>query len=171
MSARAAVPRLTLVVAMADNGVIGRAGGLPWRLSADLRRFRQLTLGKPVVMGRKTWESLGKPLPGRHNIVVTRREDFRPGDPQVSVAHDIDAAIAAAGAVEDVMIIGGAEIYALALPQASCIECTRVHATVDGDTFFPPFDAKAWQEVACESHSADERNDHAMSFVTLQRRA
>lgn len=170
MSERAAVPRLTLVVAMADNGVIGRAGGLPWRLSADLRRFRQLTLGKPVVMGRKTWESLGKPLPGRHNIVVTRREDFRPADPQVSVVHDLDAAIAAAGAVEDVMIIGGAEIYALALPQASWIECTRVHATVDGDTFFPAFDDQAWQEVARESHPADERNDHPMSFVTLQRR-
>ena len=165
-----AAPRLTLVVAVADNGVIGNAGGLPWRLSADLRRFRQITLGKPVVMGRKTWESLGKTLPDRHNIVVTRQAGFRIDDPAVSVVHDLDAAIAAAGPVEQVMIIGGAEIYALALPRAARIECTRVHAAVEGDTRFPVLDARDWREIACATHPADERNQYPMTFVTLERR-
>lgn len=168
MSAR--LPRLVLVVAVAANGVIGREGGLPWRLSADLRRFKQITLGKPVVMGRKTWESIGKPLPGRHNIVVTRRRDFHLDDASVSVVHDLDGALAAAGEVAEVMIIGGAEIYALALPRAQLVELTRVHAEVAGDTRLPEFSTAEWQEIARTEHPADERNDHPMSFVTLQRR-
>ena len=163
-------PRLVLVVAVAANGVIGNAGGLAWRLSADLRRFKQITLGKPVVMGRKTWESIGKPLPGRHNIVVSRRRDFRVEDAAVTLVHDLDGALAAAGEVSDVMIIGGAEIYALALPRAQLVELTRVHAEVAGDTRVPKFSAAEWQEIARSEHPADERNDYSMSFVTLQRR-
>jgi len=162
--------RLVLVVAVAANGVIGREGGLPWRLSADLRRFKQITLGKPVVMGRKTWESIGKPLSGRHNIVMTRRRDFRLEDGAVSVVHDLDSALAAAGEVDEVMIIGGAEIYALSLPRAKVVELTRVHAEVAGDRRLPEFSAAEWQEIARSEHSADEGNDYPMSFITLQRR-
>lgn len=168
-------PKLTLVVAVAENGVIGRGGALPWRLSADLRRFKQLTLGKPIIMGRKTWESLGKPLPGRHNIVVTRRGDYRidrrADDPPVSVVSDLDAALSAAGDVAEAMVIGGAEIYALALPLASVVELTLVHARPEGDTVLPEIPRGEWQEVAREEHPADERNEHAMTFVTLERRA
>ena len=163
-------PRLTLIVAVADNGVIGREGGLPWRLSEDLRRFKQRTLGRPVVMGRKTWESLGKPLPGRTNIVITRRTDYRIDVPGVIVARDLDTAIAAAGDVDEVMIIGGAEIYALALPRADLVELTQVHAIVDGDTVFPTLPSAEWQEIARSTHPADERNQYPASFVTLQRR-
>jgi dihydrofolate reductase len=168
MQARA--PRLTLIVAVADNGVIGREGGLPWRLSEDLRRFKQRTLGRPVVMGRKTWESLGKPLPGRTNIVITRRGDYQIDVSGVIVARDLDAAIAAAGDVDEVMIIGGAEIYALALPRADLVELTQVHASVDGDTVFPTLPSADWMEIARSAHPADERNQYPTSFVTLQRR-
>ena len=172
-------PKVTLIVAASDEGVIGRGGSLPWKLSADLKRFRQLTLGKPVVMGRKTWESLGKALPGRHNIVITRQAGYRPaglGDsavaeaPAISVVPDLVTAFAVAGDVPEVMVIGGAEVYALALPLADAIELTRVHADVVGDTFLPILPAAEWQEVRREDHPADERNDHPMSFVTLQRR-
>lgn len=168
MQARA--PRLTLIVAVADNGVIGREGGLPWRLSEDLRRFKQRTLGRPVAMGRKTWESLGKPLPGRTNIVITRRGDYQVDVSGVIVARDLDAAIAAAGEVDEVMIIGGAEIYALALPRADLVELTQVHAIVEGDTVFPTLPSADWKEISRTDHPADERNQYPTSFVTLQRR-
>lgn len=168
MQARA--PRLTLIVAVADNGVIGREGGLPWRLSEDLRRFKQRTLGRPVAMGRKTWESLGKPLPGRTNIVITRRGDYQVDVSGVIVARDLDAAIAAAGDVDEVMIIGGAEIYALALPRADLVELTQVHAIVEGDTVFPTLPSADWKEISRTEHPADERNQYPTSFVTLQRR-
>lgn len=168
MQARA--PRLTLIVAVADNGVIGREGGLPWRLSEDLRRFKQRTLGRPVVMGRKTWESLGKPLPGRTNIVITRRGNYQVDVSGVIVARDLDAAIAAAGDVDEVMIIGGAEIYALALPRADLVELTQVHAIVEGDTVFPTLPSADWKEISRTEHPADERNQYPTSFVTLQRR-
>jgi len=168
MQARA--PRLTLIVAVADNGVIGREGGLPWRLSEDLRRFKQRTLGRPVVMGRKTWESLGKPLPGRTNIVITRRGNYQVDVSGVIVARDLDAAIAAAGEVDEVMIIGGAEIYALALPRADLVELTQVHAIVEGDTVFPTLPSADWKEISRTEHPADERNQYPTSFVTLQRR-
>jgi len=124
-------------------------------------------------MGRKTWESLGKPLPGRHNIVVTRREGYRTQpraeDPPVSIVRDLDAALAAAGDSAEVMVIGGAEIYALALPRADVIELTRVHARPEGDTFWPDVSRDAWREIARATHPADERNDHPMTFITLAR--
>ncbi len=163
-------PRLTLIVAVADNGVIGREGGLPWKLSEDLRRFKQRTLGRPVVMGRKTWESLGRPLPGRANIVVTRRSDYIVDSPGVIVVRTLDAAIEAAGDVEEIMIIGGAEIYALALPRTECVELTSVHANVEGDTLFPSMPPAEWQEISRTEHPADERNQYPTTFVTLQRR-
>ena len=157
---------ISFVVARADNGVIGRDGGLPWRLSADLRHFKAVTLGKPVVMGRVTFESIGKPLVDRHNIVLTRDRDWTAAG--VTVVHDLDAALAAAGERET-MIIGGAQLYAEALPLATRIHLTEVHATPDGDTLLPAFGAD-WFETARDNHPAD-RDTPAYSFVTLERRA
>lgn len=157
---------VTLVVARADNGVIGRDGGLPWHLPADLRHFRALTLGKPVVMGRRTFASIGRPLPGRHNIVLTRSDWAADG---VTAVPDLDAAFAAAGDADEAMIIGGAAVYAAALPRATRVYLTEVHAAPDGDTVLPPFDAGGWRETAREDHAADD-DTPAYSFVTLARR-
>ena len=143
---------VTLVVARADNGVIGRDGGLPWHLPADLRHFKQLTLGKPVVMGRRTFDSIGKPLPGRHNIVLTRGDWTAAG---VTAVPDLAAALAAAGPVDEVMIIGGATVYAAALPLADRIHLTEVHIAPDGDTVLPPFDPDVWMETDRVAHPAD----------------
>ena len=149
--------------------MIGHAGGLPWRLPEDLRRFKAATLGKPVVMGRRTFESIGRALPGRLNIVLTRSTQFRSADPEVCVVNDWAAARAAAGEVADIMVIGGAEIYALVLPEATRVLLTEVHATPEGDAFLPGFDRQTWQEQSREQYAADERNAFDMSFVDLQR--
>lgn len=162
-------PPVTLVVAVAANGVIGRDGGLPWRLPEDLRRFKAATLGKPVVMGRKTFESIGRALPGRHNIVLTRRQDYRPAEGAVTVVTDLDGALRAAGDAAEVMVIGGAEVYALALPLASRILLTRVEAEVAGDTRFPSLDPREWRAVARDHVAADERHAHGMTFEDLRR--
>jgi dihydrofolate reductase len=167
----AAPARITLAVAVADNGVIGRAGALPWRLPEDLKRFKAATLGKPVLMGRKTFESIGRALPGRLNIVLTRQAGWRPADPEVRVAADLDGALALAGAAPEVMVIGGSEIYALALPRASRVLVTEVHAAPEGDATLPPFDRAEWREVSRERRPADERHAHDMSFVVLERTA
>ena len=164
-----ASPRITLAVAVADNGVIGRGGELPWRLPEDLRRFKAATLGKPVLMGRKTFESIGRALPGRLNIVLTRQSGWQPTDPAVRVAADLDAALALAGDAAEVTVIGGSEIYALSLPRASRVLLTEVHAAPEGDTFLPPFDPRTWREVSRERWAADERHAHDMSFVELER--
>lgn len=160
---------VTLIVATDRQGGIGLGGGLPWRLPDDLRRFKALTLGKPVVMGRRTWDSIGRPLPGRLNIVVSR--DPRRAIEGATVAATLEAALAAAGNVPEVCVIGGAEIYRLALPLADRVELTEVHANVGADTYFPPLDSAEWEEVAREDRAADERHAHPMSFVTLRRRA
>lgn len=142
--------RLCLVVAMARNRVIGREGGLPWRISADLRQFKAVTMGKPMIMGRKTFESIGRPLPGRTNIVVTRRMDFQAEG--IIIAHDFDdarlraAEIAQADDVEEIMVIGGAEIYSIALPIADRLYLTEVKSDANGDTLFPAFDRADWRE-------------------------
>lgn len=163
---------VVLVVARADNGVIGREGALPWRLPADLKRFKAMTVGKPVLMGRKTYESIGRPLPGRHNIVLTRQPDWHADG--VTVVPNLAEAIAAAGLdprarAEVLMVIGGAEIYAQALPLASRVELTEVHVDADGDTLLPGFSDTVWREVARERHEA-EGEAPAHSFVTLVRR-
>jgi len=160
-------PRLVLVVAATDAGVIGRDGTLPWRLPADLARFKAMTLGKPILMGRRTYDSIGRPLPGRTNIVLTRSPEWRADG--VEVVHSPAEAIARAGDAPELMVIGGAELYRLALPLAQRIELTQVHADVPGDTFLPPLDPQAWREVAREDRAPDERNALAMSFVTLER--
>lgn len=155
---------LTLVVARADNGVIGRDNALPWRLPADLRHFKALTLGKPVIMGRRTFESIGRPLPGRRNIVLTRSPSWTAAG--VAVAADLAAAVAQADAPE-VMIIGGAAVYAAALPAARRIHLTEVHLAPAGDTLLPPF-GPAWRETGREAHAA-AGDAPAYSFVTLER--
>jgi dihydrofolate reductase len=157
-----------LVVAVAENDVIGRDNQLPWRLPTDLRRFKALTLGKTVLMGRKTFESIGKALPGRTNLVLTRSPDFQAAD--CSVVGSVDAARRSLSAGAALMVIGGAEVYRLSLPLASRIHLTLVHARVaDGDAFFDGWRSAAWVETERERHEADERNSHAYSFITLDR--
>lgn len=162
---------VSIVVATARDNAMGLAGELPWRLPDDLRRFKALTLGKPIVMGRRTWDSIGhRVLPGRHNIVVTR-EPGRLQVPQaVSVVGSLEAAFEAAGRVPETCVIGGAEIYRLALPVTDVIHLTRVEARVAADTFFPALDASDWEEISSTAHPADERHLHAFEFVVLQRR-
>lgn len=166
-------PRIALVVAVARNGVIGRDGGLPWRLSSDLKMFRRLTMGKPVIMGRRTFQSLPKPLDGRLNIVITRDSAFRAEG--AVVAADIAAALAAAcenakatGAGE-IMVIGGADIYAQVLPHADRIYWTEVHASPEGDTHFPALDPAQWTVVTREAIPRGPRDDFDAELVTLER--
>jgi len=157
---------LTLIAALAQNRVIGRDGDLPWRLPDDLKRFKRLTVGKTVLMGRKTWVSLGRPLPDRDNWVLTRDAAFKPAGAMVFA--NLDEALKA-GQGRELVVIGGAELYRQTLPLATRLELTEVLAEVDGDTLFPAIDAGQWQTIASEDHPADERHVHAFRFVTLQR--
>lgn len=159
-------PEIFLVVAVADNGVIGIGGGMPWHLSADFRRLKALTMGKPLVMGRKTFDSLPGVLPGRRHIVITRDKEWNAEGAEV--VHSLDEALKLANAPH-IAIFGGAEIYALALPQADRIELTEVHAAPEGDTRFPAFDRDEWTETFREAHPAEGRNP-AFDFVTLMRK-
>jgi dihydrofolate reductase len=159
---------ISLVVAMSDNGVIGRKGEIPWRIPEDMRRFKALTIGKPCIMGRKTWDSLPrKPLPGRTNIVITRDKDFRAEG--AVVTHSFDEALMRAGEVDEICVIGGAEIYNAALPSAHRIDLTQVHANFEGDAHLAPFDTAIWRETAREDHATAEGLRY--SYVTLERRA
>ncbi len=162
---------LSLIVAVAENGVIGRGGDLPWQISADLRRFKRLTMGHAILMGRKTWESIGRPLPGRKSIVISRQSDFSTGFEEVSVVANFEEAIREAADCEQdqAFVIGGAQVYAMALPRADRLLLTRVHAEVEGDVFFPEVRWDEWQLVEEEKFAADERNDHAFSFQVYQR--
>jgi dihydrofolate reductase len=159
--------RIALIAALAENRVIGRDNQLPWRISADLKHFKALTMGKPIVMGRKTWESIGRALPGRENIVVTRDTGYRAQGCQV--VHSIDEALEITGKSDEVMIVGGAGLYQQTLEHADRLYLTRVKAEVEGDTWFPEIDPRQWREVACESHSADENNEYDYDFVMLER--
>lgn len=160
--------RVSIIVATDDRGGIGLDGRLPWRLPEDLKRFKAVTMGKPVVMGRRTWDSIGRALPGRHNIVISRQAGRATAG--ATFVDSFSAALRAAGDVPEVCIIGGAEIYQLALPIADEIHLTRVHATVDADTFFPSIDDAEWEEVRREDRPADERHAHPYSFIELVRR-
>ena len=170
------LPRIALIVAAAENGVIGCDGGMPWRLSTDLKRFRGLSQGRPVVMGRKTFQSLPKPLEGRTNIVVTRSPDFA-APPGVVVTSSLPAAIAAGGraalatGADEILVIGGGEIYAAALPLANRIYLTRVHGEPSGDTTFPALDAAQWAESRREDVPAGPKDSFATTFIVLERRA
>jgi dihydrofolate reductase len=159
--------RLSIVVAMAANRVIGRDNQLPWHLPADLKHFKQLTTGKPILMGRKTWESIGRPLPERTNIVITRDTGYTAAG--CVVVHSIDAALRAVGHNDEVMVIGGSELYRQVLPQVTTIYLTRVYADIEGDAVFPEIDASEWREVERTDCEPDEKNAYAYSFITLER--
>jgi dihydrofolate reductase len=167
------MPRLAMIVAAAENDIIGRDNALPWRLPEDLRYFRRVTMGKPVIMGRRTFESIGRPLPGRCNIVVTTNPAFEAEG--VRVVHDFEEALTVAAAVagrdgaEEVMLIGGAQLYALGLPRVERIYLTRVHGAIPGDAVLPPVDWAAFREVAREEHAACEDNPWAYSFLVYDR--
>jgi dihydrofolate reductase len=162
--------KIHIIAAVAENGVIGRGRKLPWHLSDDLRRFKQLTMGHTIVMGRRTWESIGRALPGRRTVVVSRQAGYRVGD-DVTVAKSLDDALrsAAARGDNDVFIVGGAELYREALPRAERLYLTRVHAAVAGDACFPQFDSSAWRLVTSEHHAADAKNEHPFSFEVYER--
>jgi dihydrofolate reductase len=158
---------ISLIVALDRNHAIGRDGAMPWHLPDDLKRFKALTIGKPVLMGRKTALAIGRPLPGRENLVMTRG-DAAPY-PGQRVVHSLDEAIRVAGERE-LAVIGGGEIFALALPRATRLHLTWIDAAVDGaDAFFPRFDAHAWKETARIAHPADTKHDHAFAFVDYVR--
>ncbi|MCB1961678.1 MAG: dihydrofolate reductase [Rhodocyclaceae bacterium] len=161
-------PALVLIAAVASNGVIGRDNALPWRLKADLAHFKRTTLGCPVVMGRKTWESLGRPLPGRTNVVVSRNPAFRAEGAQVAAS--LDAAVARCGDAATIFVIGGAQLYAEAIERAQRLIVTEVHARVDGDARFPPIDPAQFEETARSHRQADADNDHPVDFVEYRRR-
>jgi dihydrofolate reductase len=171
--APSARPKIILVAAVGENGVIGRGGALPWRLKSDMQHFRKLTLGRPVVMGRKTFVSIGKPLKDRTNIVISRDPGFTADG--IVVAHSLEAAMdiarkdAQQRRADAIAIIGGAGIFRDALNFADRLEITLVHASPEGDTFFPPIDAKIWRETARMRHTATPQDDADVSFVTYQR--
>ena len=161
-------PRMvSLIAALSENGAIGIDNRLPWHLPADLRHFRDLTTGKPILMGRRTYDSIGRALPGRHNIVLSRDRSLV--IEHCTVVADLASALRAAGAVDELMVIGGARVYEMTLPVASRLYLTRIHAIVDGDTFFPDIEVEHWRELSCESFR-DEATRLDYSFVVMERR-
>lgn len=158
--------RLSLVVAVADNGVIGAKGKIPWHLPADSKRFKALTWGKPVIMGRKTFESLPRALPGRQNIVITHNRNYSVKGARI--AADFESALRTAAGVDEVMIVGGVDIFARAMDEADRIYLTEVHTHPDGDVYFPAFDRRQWHEALREDHPS-ETGRPAFSFVNLER--
>jgi dihydrofolate reductase len=158
----------SLVVARARNGVIGRDNRLPWRLPADLAYFKRVTMGHPVIMGRRTWESIGKPLPGRLNIVVSRNRAYKAEG--ATVVGSLEEAWRAAGDVDEACVIGGTSLFAESLPQADRIHLTEVEADVEGDTWFPEFDRSQWTEREVARQARDERHEHPFRILVLERR-
>ncbi len=165
-------PAISLVVAVAENGVIGKDDWMPWKLSSDMKRFKATTLGKPVIMGRKTFDSIGKPLPGRHTIVVTRNEAWRHdgANRAGSLVEALEIATKLTDSkVDEICIAGGGQIYAEALPMADRLRVTHVLAPIEGDTVFPPIDPAIWAEVSSQDFPAGERDSHATRYVIYQR--
>ena len=166
--------KISLIVAMAQNRVIGRDNQMPWHLSEDLKYFKRVTMGKPVIMGRNTFESIGKPLPGRPNIVISRNPDYDADG--ISVVSSVQDALELSEQLTElddnaeVMIIGGAQIFVLTLPLAQRIYLTQLHAKVAGDTYFPEFPAEDWRLAAREDHPAEGANPYAYSFLVLEKR-
>jgi dihydrofolate reductase len=161
---------VSIIVAVSENGVIGRGGELPWHLSNDLRRFKEITLGHTVIMGRRTWESIGRPLPGRRMVVISRRADFQIIDPHVKAVSSLEDALRVAASKNDdeAFIIGGAELYRAALPVANRLYLTRVHATVEGDAFFPAISWNGWRLLHSQEFAADAKNDHPHSIQVYE---
>ena len=158
---------LSCIVAVSENGVIGRDNCLPWKLSADLRRFKQLTTGHAIIMGRKTFDSIGRPLPNRTSIVMTRDLDYAPTD--VMVVHSLDEAVAACHDQEEAFVIGGEAVFREALPRTERLYLTRVHASVEGDAYFPEPDLTDWKLVQQERHLEDDKNNYAFTFQVHER--
>jgi len=159
---------ISIIVAASTNNVIGVDGELPWKISDDLKRFKALTMGKPIVMGRLTWESIGRPLPGRQNIVISRQADFLADGCDVVVSPA--AALASAGDAPEIMVIGGSQIYELFLPKAGRLHMTRVQTEIDGDAFFPEISESDWELVNVEAHEASDKNEFAFDFRTYERK-
>lgn len=167
---------ISLIAAVAKNRVIGNAKGLPWYLPADLKRFRKLTIGKPIIMGKKTYETIGKPLPGRKNIVLAREKEFKA--PGCTVVNSPDEALrAAAGNKQvccsrnkEIMVIGGGQVFRIFLPLADRMYLTLIEEEFEGDVYFPQFDPDAWREVGREEHEPDEKNSYSYTFVRLERK-
>jgi len=158
---------ISLIAAMDRNRLIGADGRLPWHLPADLAHFKRVTMGKPVLMGRRTFESIGRPLPGRHNIIVSRDPAYRAEG--CTVVHSVEAGLGGAGLAPEVMVIGGASLYAQCLARAHRLYLTLVDGAFAGDTFFPAWDSRTWRELERQDHAPDERNPFAYSFVTMEK--
>lgn len=158
--------RISIIAAVSDNRVIGQGGSLPWRIPADMQHFKRLTMGKPVIMGRKTFQTLDKPLSGRKNIILTRSEDYTM--PGCTVAHSLEEALEAAEGADEVMIAGGEAVYRSALPHADRMYLTLVHASFSGDTYFPEWEPAEWREVEREDHTGTDE-PHTYSFLTFER--
>ncbi len=161
--------RVALIAAVADNGVIGRKGRMPWRLPADLRNFRRLTMGHHLIVGRRTWQSIGKPLKGRRMLVITRAETLDPEGPEICASLDEALSLAEDAGDDEPFVAGGAEIYRLTLERADRLYITRVHANPAGDVYFPPFEADRWRLVERWERQSDERNPYQLSFETYDR--
>lgn len=160
--------KISLIVAMSENGIIGQDNHLPWHLPNDLKHFKALTIGKPIIMGRKTYESIGKPLPGRQNIIITKSLNLQ--IPGCNMAHSVSEALALTTNAPEVMVVGGDEIYRLFFPLVSCMHITYVHTVLKGDVSFLAYEPKEWQEIAKEHHQQDEKHAYDYSFVTLVRK-
>ncbi len=165
--------KVSLIVAVTENGIIGKDNDMPWKISSDLQYFKKHTMHKPIIMGRKTFESIGKPLAGRVNIVITRDHAFEAEG--VITAHSVEMALEVAKNMaevkgqKEVMVIGGAQIYELCLPEADRLYLTRIHANIEGDTYFPDLNPDEWLEYSSERHVAGEKDSHDYSFIILDR--
>lgn len=159
---------ISLIAAMGRNRVIGKDNALPWRLPADMKRFKNLTLGKPIIMGRKTFESIGRPLPDRTNIIITRDKDFHAES--CVIVYSLDEAIASVGGAEEIMVIGGSSVFQQFLPYAKRIYLTIIDEDIEGDVFFPEFDKNEWHEQERIEYQPDEKNMYRYAFVTLERK-
>jgi len=157
---------ISLIAAMAQNRVIGKQNQLPWHLPADLKHFKSITMDKPIVMGRKTFESIGKALPGRQNIIITRDKNFQAEN--CTIVHSLDEAFEITKDQEEVMVIGGASIYEQALPKTQRIYLTLIHENIEGDTYFPEWNNNEWKETSKETFEPNEKNQYKYSFITMK---
>ncbi|MDH5358327.1 MAG: type 3 dihydrofolate reductase [Gammaproteobacteria bacterium] len=160
--------KLAIIVATDEQGLIGKNNDLPWKLSADLQYFRRVTMGKPLIMGRSTYESIGRPLPGRKNIVVTKKQNYQLEG--CTVVHSIEDAIQSCDNAEEVMVMGGASLYEQFLPRANKLYLTLIHACLEGDTWFPEWNLEDWYEIDREDYLSDDKNDYPYSFIVYERK-
>ena len=159
--------KLAIIVATDEQGLIGKENDLPWRLSADLQYFRRVTMGKPIVMGRNTHESIGKALPGRHNIIITSDQRYQADG--CSIVHSINEALALCVDDAEIMVMGGASLYKQLLPKADKLYLTLVHASLKGDTWFPDWKKEEWRQLSREDHLADDKNEYPYSFIVYEK--